>query len=543
MSQVPQSLPDDVDALKAMLAKQAQINERLLAQQTARNQQLLAEQLARNEQLEAENQRYKERVLTLTEQLNLALARRYAASSEQCAPDQTRLFDEAESDAADPLVEQTDESTVTVATHQRKKRGRKPIPGHLPRIERIYQLAESDRLCDHDGRLLTEMGEVVSEQLDIVPAKIQVIRHIRKKYACECGQCIKTAPLPAQPIPKSLASAGLLAHITVSKYQDALPLYRQETILQRIGVGIPRATMANWMIRMGLLVQPLINLMRERLLAGDIVQMDETTVQVLKEAGKTAQSKSYLWLQRGGPPGQPLILYHYDPGRGSAVAKELLEGFAGYLQTDGYDGYNAVVATNNLVHVGCWAHARRKFDEAIRAQGKNRKRGLAHRGLSLIQKLYRIDKQAKKLSAEDRQARRQEQAIPVLQEIRSWLDQSLPKVPPTSATGKALRYMNNEWPKLVRYVADGRLSIDNNLAENAIRPFVVGRKNWLFSDSVRGVKASANLYSIIETAKANGLEPYAYLRHLFARLPAAGSVEDIEALLPASIEPDQITVR
>ena len=271
--------------------------------------------------------------------------------------------------------------------------------------------------------------------------------------------------------------------------------------------------------------------------------MDETTVQVLKESGRKAQSKSYLWLQRGGPPAHLVVLYHYDPGRGAGVARALLEGFTGYLQTDGYDGYNAVVAANHLTHVGCMAHARRRFHDAVKAQGKSKKRGKAHRGLTLIQKLYRVEKQARKLTPGKRHAHRQRHAGPVLQEMRDWLDQVLPQVPPTSATGKALHYLHNEWDKLVRYLDDGRLEIDNNAAENAIRPFVIGRKNWLFSDSVKGVKASANLYSIIETAKANGLEPYAYLRYLFAELPTAETVDDIEALLPCYVERERINAR
>jgi len=210
----------------------------------------------------------------------------------------------------------------------------------------------------------------------------------------------------------------------------------------------------------------------------------------------------------------------------------LLDGFKGYLQTDGYDGYNAVVSANDLTHVGCMAHARRKFSEAIKAQGKsknkNRKGGHAHRGLALIQKLYRVEKQSRKLTPEERYGHRQRHARPILDELRVWLDDALPQVPPTTATGKALNYLHNEWDKLIRYLEDGRLAIDNNSAENAIRPFVVGRKNWLFSHSVKGVKASANLYSLIETAKANGLEPYAYLRRVFT----ADSIEAIEALLP-----------
>ncbi len=531
-------LPDDVDALKSLLADQLVRNEQLQADKHAVSQ--------KNEQLTTENQRYKVQVLTLTEQLNLALARRYAASSEKLSPDQICMFDEAEldgeADAGRDADTEADDDEIMVAAHKRNKRGRKPIPAHLPRIDIIHELSESERRCDHDGPELTEIDEVISEQLDIIPAKIQVIRHIRKKYACDCGQCIKTAPLPAQPIPKSMASPGLLAHIAVCKYQDALPLYRQETILQRIGVELPRATLANWMIQTGHLIQPLINLLHDRLMSYDMVQMDETTVQVLKESGRKAQSKSYLWLQRGGPPEQPVVLFHYDPGRGAEVAERLLAGFRGYLQADGYDGYNAAVAKNNLIHVGCMAHARRKFSDAVKAQGKNKRRGKAHRGLNLIRKLYRVEKKGGKLNPEERQAYRNRHARPILDEMRDWLDQALLQVPPTSATGQALHYLHNEWPKLIHYLDDDRLEIDNNLAENAIRPFVIGRKNWLFSHSVRGVKASANLYSLIETAKANGLEPYAYLRYLFAELPNAETVDAIEALLPGNLNKNQIKI-
>lgn len=519
MQNLPDKLPDDIDSLKKLVTQQA----------------------SRNAQLTTENQHYKIQVLSLQEKLNLEIARRYAASSEKLSPDQLRLFTEAEADK-DLLEEDSDES-ITVPSHKRKKSGRKVLPETLPRIDVIHDIPESERICPHDGATLQEMSEVISEQLDIIPAKIQVIRHIRKQYTCNCGQCIKLAPLPAQPIPKSMASAGLLAHVTVSKYQDALPLYRQEQILQRIGVELPRATLANWMIQAGQLIQPLINLLRERLLAYDIIQMDETTVQVLEEPDKRAQSKSYLWVQRGGPPEQTVILYDYDPGRGSGVPTRLLEGFKGYLQTDGYDGYNAAVIQNNLVHVGCMAHARRKFSEAVKAQGKkNKKTGKAQQGLSFIQRLYRIEKQIKDLGPEARYTQRQEKSVPVLNKLHVWLENSLEQVPPTTAVGKALSYLHNEWDKLIHYLDDGRLEIDNNAAENAIRPFVIGRKNWLFSASVKGVKASANLYSLIETVKANGLEPYAYLRYLFTELPKATTIEDIERLLPGNINPDQIRI-
>jgi len=524
MNIAPDELPNDLDKLKS----------------------IVADQVALVEKLESENAQYKHQVLTLREQLNLAIARRYAASSEKIPVEQLRLFDEAELDAGvdTSTQEEDDEESITIAKHTRRKAGRKKLPDSLPRVDVVHELSESDRVCPHDGAILREIGEEISEQLDIIPAKIRVLRHIRKKYACSCGQCIKTATLPNQMIPKSMASPGLLAHITVSKYQDALPLYRQETILRRIGVDLSRATLANWMIKTGVMVQPIINLLRDHLLEYDILQMDETTVQVLKEPGKTAQSKSYLWLQKGGPPDKPVILYDYDPGRGAGVPMRLLEGFKGYLQTDGYAGYNAIVAANQLHHLGCMAHARRKFSDAVKAQGRNKKRGKAHRGLVLIQKLYQVERTARKqkLTPDERYAHRQKQAQPILDKLEVWLNESLPQLPPNSMTGKALNYLNNEWGKLTAYLQDGRLEIDNNGAENAIRPFVIGRKNWLFSTSVKGVEASANLYSLIETAKANGLEPYAYLRYLFVRLPAAKSVENFEALLPVNVEKNQIQI-
>jgi transposase len=293
-------------------------------------------------------------------------------------------------------------------------------------------------------------------------------------------------------------------------------------------------------IRCGDLIQPLINLLQEQLLQYDIQQMDETTIQVLKEDGKKAQSKSYLWVQRGGPPGQQVTRFTYDPSRAQRVADDLLTGYQGYLQVDGYAGYDSVCAKNGLRQVGCFAHARRKFDEALKAQGKNSKAGKASKGLLSIQKLYRIEKQIKDLDPETRYQWRQHHAVPLLNDIRAWLDQSLPHVPPTSLTGKALHYLNNQWDKLIRYCEDGRLDIDNNATERAIRPFVIGRRNWLFSDTVAGAKASANLYSLIETAKAHELEPYRYLRYIFKELPRAQCLEDIEKLLPWHVDKEQI---
>ena len=507
-----QQLPDDVDVLKALVAEQ---------------EQAIA--------------RYQSQVLYLQEQLNLAIAKRFGRSSEK-HPGQLGLFNEAELaiDEADEEAAVNERETTEVPAHTRKKPGRQPLPEYIERHEVLHDVPEAEKVCPHDGALMVRIGEAVSEQLDVIPAQVRVLRHIRPKYACPCcKEGVKTAPMPPQPIPKSLASPGLLAHVATAKYVDGLPLHRQEAILQRSGVDIGRATLANWMMKLGVLILPLMNLLRDHLLAYDVVYMDETPVQVLKEEGKSPSSQSYMWVQRGGPPDKPVILFDYDPTRGGAVPVRLLDGFVGYLVCDGYEGYALVGRQEGIALLGCWAHVRRKFDEAIKALGKQGKAkgGRATKGLAFIQKLYRTEKLAKEVSVQERYQLRQEQALPLLEEIRAWLDKSLPEVPPKSATGKALHYLNNQWPKLIRYVEDGRLPIDNNAAERAIRPFVIGRNNWLFANSVAGAEASARLYSLILTAKANGHEPYRYLRHVFKELPAATSVEAIEALLPFNLDP------
>ena len=510
------TLPDDIEALKALVLEQQA-------------------QLAQNET----------QIAQLREQLHLMIAKRFGPSSEKTHKRQLGLFNEAEAALDVEDNEAKDAESLTVPTHTRNKPGRKPLPDYIERLEVLHDLPEAEKICPHDGTALERIGEEVCEQLDVIPAKVQVLRHIRPKYACPCcRQGIKTAPMPPQPIPKSIASPALLAHVCTAKYADALPLYRQEDILKRAGIELPRATLANWMLKLGELVVPLINLLRDSVLECSIVQMDETTVQVLKETDKSPSSKSYMWVQRGGPPGKPAILFDYDPSRSGAVPVRLLDGFSGFLQCDGYEGYSGVGKREDVVLVGCWAHARRKFDEAIKAQGKKGKRkaktGRATKGLAFIQKLYRIEKLARDVSVQERLRLRQEQAVPLLGEIRAWLDKSLPEVPPQSAVGKALNYLHGQWPKLVRYVEDGRLDIDNNAAERAIRPFVIGRNNWLFSDTVRGAEASARLYSLILTAKANGHEPYRYLRHVFKELPAATSIQDIEALLPFNIDAESL---
>lgn len=296
------------------------------------------------QQLQLKVEQQSQFINQLLEQIRLARHQHFGSRSERFSLQQMSLaFNEAEAAAAELAIaigSDDNSDTVVVPEHRRKKGGRRPLPKNLPRVDVIYTLDESDCHCDNCQSQLLPVSEKVSEQLDIVPARVQVIRHIKKTYACEaCDGSMKTAMMPVQPIPKSLASPGTLAHIATAKYVDGLPLYRQEKKLARIGVELPRSTLASWMVKAGSLVQPLINLLRDKLLAYDVISMDETRLQVLKEAGKSAQSQSYLWVQRGGPPDHPILLYDYDPSRSQQVPMRLLQGFKGYLQTDGYAGY------------------------------------------------------------------------------------------------------------------------------------------------------------------------------------------------------------
>jgi len=467
-------------------------------------------------------------ILQLEEALKQQRQSCFGASSEKTSTDQLGLFNEAEAIDADEV---TEEETVTVASHSRQKKPRISIPADLPREDIIHDLPEAERICPHDGTALTCIGSDDHEQLEIIPAQVKVIRHKRLKYACPCcDQHIVTEKKPKQPIEKSIASPGLLAFVAIQKYGDALPLYRQSDMFKRIGVELDRTNLAQWMIRCGELIQPLINLLHDQLLSRSLVQMDETTLQVLKEPDKTAQSKSYLWLMASFTE-QPITLFRYDPGRSQQVPLDLLDSSVNTLMVGGYEGYQKACDDDKIQRLGCWAHARRKFMEAKKIQPKG-KTGKADQALAFIQKLYLIEKQIKDHPPDQRYKIRQQQAKPIIKQIKTWLDKSLLYVAPKAALGKALAYLHHQWGRLMGYLDDGSYPIDNNLAENAIRPFAVGRRNWLFASSQAGAKASANLYSLIQTAKANGLNPYEYLKQVFKELPNARSIEDIEKCLP-----------
>lgn len=487
------SLPDDPVLLKKLLAKQAA------------------------------------RLSFLEEQFRLAQQQRFGASSES-HPAQGDLFNEAEAEL-EAVIEPISE---TSSTPVKKKPVRQKLPSELPREVIIHDIA--DKTCACCCEALHQMGDERSEKLEFIPAQVKVIEHVRLKYSCRTCEKegtttkISIAPVPVSPIPKGIATATLLSQIITSKYQYALPLYRQESLFKQYGIALSHKTMADWMMKSSELFKPLYAGLQEILLQQSVIQADETTLKVISED----KVKSYMWLYCTGTDSPSsisttpnIVLFDYQSGRAGQCAVDYLSGFDGYLQVDGYVGYEKTAATL----VGCWAHARRKFIEAQTAQPKG-KTGKADMALSMIQKLYRIEVSLKDKSAAEKYQTRQAQAKPLLAKLEQWLEKA--NVVTKSALGKAISYCQSQWSKLIRYIEDGNLNSDNNRAERAVKPFVIGRKNWMFPATGNGTNASAMLYSIIETAKANGLTPFDYIAHCLEKLSEDNV--DIEKLLPWNIK-------
>jgi transposase len=500
--------------------------------------------------------KYQEKINYLEEQLRLFKNELFGRKSErrhELNPAQMPLF-KGDGDQTAEACPASDE-TIVIAAHARKQRGRRALPKDLPRIDIIHDLSEEEKQCAC-GAQLTRFGEEVCEKLDYIPARLRVERHIRYKYACKScegvedeGPSVKIAPAPVQLIPKSNATAGLLAHIAVSKFADGLPLYRQQKIFDRLGIEISRATMAKWLVQAARYCVLLIALLKQEIRSGPLINIDESPLQVLNEPGRRNTSKSYMWVYRGGGPDRPVLLYEYHRTRSGRAALAFLDDYQGYIQSDDFAGYDHLDQNSDIVHLGCWAHARRKFVKVVKVRKKHRSnrenpKGLADEALDYIGKLYQVEKEARRQELETAQIYqlRQEEAKPILDEFKDWLETKRPLTPPKGLLGQAIGYTLANWKKLIIYIEDGQLRPDNNLVENAIRPFVVGRKNWLFAGSPDGAAASATFFSLIETAKANGLEPYGYLRHVFKKLPLVQTEQDLKDLLPQNIHPDDIAV-
>ena len=480
--------------------------------------------------------------LELKERYDLLIYKRFTRSAERLLEEvrQQSLFTEEEAESKKPIELEGEKQEIK--SYTRKKPGRKAIDPSIPRVEKVIDISEEEKTCAC-GAQMVRIGEETSEKLEIIPPSMYVERTIRPKYACRCCEgtedeekpSVRIAPVPPSIIPRSIASASLLSYIMIQKYQDHLPFYRQEVLFSRFGIHISRQDMSNWQQQVYAKLKPLFTLMKETLKSGPVIQMDETTVQVMGEEGRDDTQKSYMWLARGGPPGKPLVLYKYRQTRAGRNAKEFLSGYFGYLQTDGYEGYDAAVKDMpGIIHVGCFAHARRKFFEASRSTKKPQS---AEEGIKHIRKLYELEERLRIQNLEERHflEKRQEEAVPILTAFREWLDKRAIEILPSSLLGTAVGYTIKQWDKLVAYLESPYLTPDNNACENAIRPFVLGRKNWLFNKSPEGAESSCGMYSLIESSKQNGLEPLKYLRELFEKVPYAVLPEDWEKLLPWNI--------
>ena len=541
------------------LAVRLQLSEeqnRLLREQNQRLKQI--EQAY--ERLKSEHQQTVERKMLLEEEVRWLKAQYYGRSTQQADAaeensDQKMLFNEAEVLAAIEAAEEAHrERTTKVEAHERKRSpdsGRKAIPEHFPRIVIEHDLPDDQKLCTKCAvpHPLTRIGEETRECYRFEPPKISVEKHIRGTYVCEeRHEAPITAPAPPVILPKSMAGASLLAHVIKSKFDLGLPLYRVSQDLTRYRMDVGPGTLGTWVNTIGgEKVVPLINLMHEALLAVVFIHIDETPLQVLR-SDKAVGSDHYIVARAGGPPGRRIILYDYIASRTTAALKQLLVGpdgpYQGKLISDGLERYDEIATQLKLLHFGCLTHCRTMFFKARKVSQIPSSRTLANAAMEdYIGPVYQVERQIKALQEQYQQrgetlpletvrALRQEKSKPILEKFKAWVDDLLPGTPPNSALGKALGYTSRQWSKLIRHLEHPEIPVDNNYIERQIKHYATGRRAWLFSYDAVGAQASANLYSLVMTCRANEVEPYAYLNYLFEHLPAASTVEQIETLLP-----------
>jgi len=483
------------------------------------------------------------------EQFRLSKHRQFGASSEKSEYDQINLFNEAES-TADTNVAEPELTEIARHFRKRKRLVNDRLPENLP-IEVVeHDIPPDEQVCTECGGDLHVMGRDKRRELVIIPAQVKIREHVRKVYACrdcekdEYGVPIIKAPIDNPVIKGSFASPEAIAHIMCQKFVMGAPLYRQEQDWNRQGIMLSRQTMSNWLIKATEdWLEPIYDALREVLLANYTeLHADETTLQVLREPGKSAQSKSYMWLYRtsgynrhGMEVNNPIVLYEYQPDRKAKHPAEFLKGYKGYLHTDGYEVYHGL--PNEIIIVGCWAHARRKFDEALKAlPEKDREGSNALLGKRYCDKLFELERKFSEMPPDERFKKRQESSKPVMDEFFAWLGvlNAAPKTP----IGTAAKYALGQREYLEHYLLNGRLEINNNRAERSIKPFVIDRKNFLFANTPRGAKASAIMFSIIETAKENKLNPFSYLTYIFQNAPnwdIRNDINALERLLPAFV--------
>jgi len=496
--------------------------------------------------LKAEKEALSARVVKLEEELALAQLHRFAPRSEKHID---RLFNEAEQvvdgddigDEDGGVIDLPDTGLPSSGMPEGKKRGRKPLPEHLPRERVEYDLADDQKACPCCRHQMHRMGETITEQLHI-EVKAKVLQNVRFKYACRhCDRTgintpIIVAPMPVQPLPGSIATASTLAFALVHKYVDGTPLYRLAQAFERAGVPVSRGALGHWVIGSSEKhLSRIYDALKLRLRSQSLIHGDETTVQVLKEKDRKATDESYMWAYRSGQDSdEPIVLFDYQPGRGQIHPQTFLGDYRGILMSDGYSAWRTL---DGATHLGCMAHSRRRFVNALKT--RNKPGGPPEQALKFFEQLYRVETQARNEIPDDGETRdhcirrfRQQHSVPILTALKAWLDDIAPKVLPDSKLGDAVSYTLNQWNYLTRYTEDGSMPIDNNLLERDIRIFATGRKSWLFSDTVDGAKASAIVYSLVLTCRACGVEPLAYLRYVLTELPQRAENADIDDLLP-----------
>ena len=477
------------------------------------------------ERLRAELKFSKTRVEALSFEVARLKRWRFGQSSESLETStQVVLFDLIVADtAAEDAAARDANSRPAALPAKRRQAVRQALPSSLPRIDHHHEIAQTHCAC---GQAFKRIGEEVSEKLDCVPAQFFVHRHIRGKYACACCQTIMAAPMPAQIIDKGVPAPGLLAQVIIAKHDDHLPLYRQEEIYARSGVHIARSSMAQWIGICGVRLAPLASALREFILTQGVIHADETPVALLAPGhGKT--KRAFVWVYRTTDyVAQRAVLYDFAPSRSGENARRVLKTFSGTLVTDDFSGYHSL-GQQGVTAALCMAHARRKFFEVHKLNASE----IAGHAVALIARLYAVEREACGLGPEARHQMRQQQSKPVADEMHAWLTAQPQRLSKADATAKAIDYALSNWRALTRFLDDGRVPIDNNPAENAIRPLVVGRKNWLFVGSQQAGERAAAIMSLIESAKLNGHDPWAYLKDVLERLPTHKN-SDLEQLLP-----------
>ncbi|MCP4381560.1 MAG: IS66 family transposase [Hyphomicrobiales bacterium] len=471
-------------------------------------------------------------------QVSLLRRQRFGRSSEKLAQAAAQLelaIEEIEASQAalTPVPIEPDEAadageTGDAVPATKRKPARRPLPAHLPRETVVHAPAA---VCPDCGGEARPVGEDKSEVLEYVPGHFKVIEHVRPKVSCRACETIRQAPPPSLPIERGLPGPGLLAHVLIGKYCDHLPLYRQSAIYAREGVDLHRSTLAGWVGRSAFELQPLVEAIAAHVLCADKIHGDDTPVPVLAPGtGKTATGRLWAYVRDDRPwagSAPPAVFYRYSPDRKGVHPQAHLGNFRGVLQADGYAGFGKLYESGAVTEVACWAHARRKFFDIHAANGAP----LAHQALERIGALYGVEKDARHLPPEQRRAIRQSRAGPLLDDLKAWLEATMTRISGKSDLARAIRYARSRWPQLTRYRDDGRLEIDNNAAERAIRAIALGRKNWLFAGSNDGGDRAAAIYSLTETAKLNGIDPEAWLRDVLNRL-ATHPAKRIDELMP-----------